>query len=1107
MPKNLLTILFMFWTIFVQAQTNETFSDGDFSNAPSWLGTDSLFRINTNLQLQSAGKSSLTPAFLALPFVAQDSLEWDFWLRIAFNPSSQNQARYYLFADSIGLNQSKNAVYIQFGGSTGNTDSISLYALNNGIPIPIIRGRPATLGATNNLVQIKVKLYQQKHWQLFSDTSINKQSEILEGKATFALPLNAGFQGIWFRYSIGNATNLYFDDFYFGPERVDTSAPALVSSNLLSDSSLELYFSDPPEMGKAEFLLNQKPISNFLVQTEKLTLYFFEKLGSKQTYILGIKNICDKQQNCQKDTSIILLYVEPKPHEVLITELLPDPSPSVGLPDAEFIEIYNNSDVPIPLKNLILADESKTYPFPLTQKVLLPQEFLILFNPKDSVLFSGFIQKLAMSLPVLGNEGKALFLLNQKLDTVHSYTYNLSSYKDPQKSQGGYSLEMIHPSRLCQKELNWQASLNPSGGTPGTQNSAWQLGPDTLSPTLLSASFSGLNQLFLKFNETIYSNAIEPITCTLNNIECLVDTQGTNDLLLISKDSLQHKKSFKLICSGIKDCSLNESIVDTNLVFYEQREPKFLEVLINEICFDESKPTYFPPTDFIELHNKSNYAINLQNLSIATNRLDVPLAPVLLYPDSYIILCKSDFANEFSKYGNTLGLYNFPSLTFNETLTLSNAQGKIIHQVSYKSDWLNNQLYLNPLAASLELSPTNNPCLKEEIWQASLSKKGSTPGRKNSVLKKVVDLTVPHLKMSCLKDSLVLLTFSEDIDSAQIDIRWKNGSYPISPSYFEKNLQKLSVDARNLNLPQDLQIWAAQDCAGNKMPPAQINIESSVFAQPSDILFTEVLFDSYPNQTDFVELHNTNVKPVSLDNLILIRKSVDEADWKEVISLNGPGNCLAPGKTIALHENPMELSKNYSANFLPAILQHPMLSLTDEGGIIELRDSNNLCIDSLYFSNDLHFELLVQTEGISLERLHLFPLDKGNSNWFSSAQMATPGLYFEKANPLLKAAFTATPQVFSPNLDGYKDFVTFNLNNIKETAWARLNILNHEGQLVYESEPNLIGQNHASLRWTGLNRFGQLSEAGIYFAVLEMQDKNGHRDIYRCSFAIAASKN
>ncbi len=1107
MPKNLLLFICLIIAFYCQAQTIETFSDADFTNAPSWKGTDSLFKINSNFQLQSAGKSSLTPAFLTLPFLSNDSLEWDFWIRIAFNPSSQNQARYYLFADSIGLNQSRNAVYIQFGGSTGNTDSISLYALNNGVSMPIIRGRPATLGSTNNLVQIKVKLYQQKHWQLFSDTSINKQSEILEGKATFELPFNAVFQGIWFRYSIGNAANVYFDDFYFGPERVDTSAPVIVFSNLLSDSSLELYFSEPLEMSKAEFLLNQKTVSNYLVQTEKITVYFKEKLVSKQPNTLTLKNICDKQQNCQKDTSINLLYVEPYLYEVLITELLPDPSPSVGLPDAEFMEIYNNSNVPIPLKNLTLADESKTYPFPSTPIVLLPQEFLILFNPKDSALFKAYAQKLAMNLPILGNEGKTFFLLNQKLDTIHSYTYNLSSYQDPQKSQGGYTLEMIHPSRLCQKQLNWQASINPSGGTPGVQNSAWQLGPDTLSPTLLNVSYSGLNQIFLKFNEAIHSNEITPISCTLNGIECLVDTQGTSDLILTLKDSLQHKKSYRLICSGIKDCSLNESIVDTNLAFYEQREPPFLGLLINEICFDETKASFFPSADFIELYNASNYAINLQNLSLSTNRNTIPLAPMVLYPDAFIILCKSDFANEFCKYGNALGLNNFPSLTFNETLTLSNGQGKIIHQVSYKSDWLNNQLYLNPLAASLELSPTNNPCLKEEIWQASLSKLGSTPGRKNSVLKKVDDLTAPHLKMSCLKDSMVLLTFSEDIDSAQIDIRWKNGSNLISPSYFENNLQKLSVDARNFNLPQDLQIWAAQDCAGNKMPPEQIAIEPSVFAQPGDIVFTEILFDSYPNQTDFLELHNTNVKPINLDNLILIRKSIDAPEWKEVISLNGPGNCLSPNKTLAFHENPIQLSKNYSTSYLPAILQHPMLSLTDEGGIVELRDSNNFCLDSLYFSNDLHFELLVQTEGISLERLHLFPMDKGNSNWFSSAQMATPGLYFEKTNPLLKEAFTATPQVFSPNLDGYNDFVTFNLKDIKETAWARLNILNHQGQLVYESEPNLIGQNHASLRWTGLNRFGQISEAGIYFAVLEMQDKNGHRDIYRCSFAIAASKH
>jgi hypothetical protein len=942
---------------------------------------------------------------------------------------------------------------------------------------------------------------------LFSDTSINKQSEMLEGKATFELPFNSAFQGIWFRYTIGNAVNLYFDNFYFGPERVDTSAPALVSSNLLSDSSLELSFSEPFEMSKAEFLLNQKPISNFLVQTEKITLYFFEKLGSKQPNSLTLKNICDKKQNCQKDTTISLLYVEPKLHEVLITELLPDPTPSVGLPEAEYIEIYNTSDTPVPIKNLKLADETKNYPFPFTQNLLLPNEFLILFNPKDSVLFSAYSQKIAMNLPILGNEGKTIYLMNQKNDTLDTYTYNLESYQDKQKAQGGYSLEMIHPSRICQKNLNWQASLNPSGGTPGVQNSAWQLGPDVLAPALVNLSFVGSNQIFLRFDEAFIKNENENISCTLNGIQCLISAKGIDTLVLKSIDSLRHKTNYALSCRGIRDCSQNETQLDTNFVFYEQREPKFLEVLINEICFDESKPTYFPPTDFIELHNKGNYAINLQNLFISTNRLDIPLTPVLLYPDSFIILCKADFAKAFGQYGNALGISNFPSLTFNETLSLRNTDGRLIHQVSYKSDWLNKELHLNPLAASLELSPTNNPCLSEEIWHPSLSKKGSTPGKKNSVLKRVDDFSEPHLKISCLKDSLVILTFSESIDSSQIIFRWKDDPNLISPNYFEGNLHKLKIVSSHSNYPQILQIISATDCAKNKMDPQQISLEPSVTAAKGDLLFTEVLFNSYPNQTDFIELHNTNEKPVSLDNLILIRKSVDEANWKEAISLNGPGNCLAGRNTLAIHDNPIELSKNYSVSYLPAILQHPMLALTDEGGIIELRDSNNTCFDSIYYSDELHFELLVQTEGISLERLRLFPLEWGKENWFSSPQMATPGIYREKASTLSKEIFTASPQVFSPNLDGYNDYIAFNLQEAKETTWAKLSILNHEGQLVYESQPNLIGQNYASLRWTGINIFGQLSQAGLYIAVLETQDKTGQREIFRCSFGIAAAKN
>src|SRR5690606_8246964 len=47
-----------------------------------------------------------------------------------------------------------------------------------------------------------------------------------------------------------------------------------------------------------------------------------------------------------------------QPYDIVITELMADPSPQVGLPANEWIEIKNRSSVPIQLQGFHLGDAS-----------------------------------------------------------------------------------------------------------------------------------------------------------------------------------------------------------------------------------------------------------------------------------------------------------------------------------------------------------------------------------------------------------------------------------------------------------------------------------------------------------------------------------------------------------------------------------------------------------------------------------------------------------------------------------------------------------------------------------------------------------------------------
>ena len=58
--------------------------------------------------------------------------------------------------------------------------------------------------------------------------------------------------------------------------------------------------------------------------------------------------------------------------------MLIDPSPKIGLPESEFVELFNRSKNPIDLKEWVLSDENSMVKLPGI--ILLPEEYLILTN-------------------------------------------------------------------------------------------------------------------------------------------------------------------------------------------------------------------------------------------------------------------------------------------------------------------------------------------------------------------------------------------------------------------------------------------------------------------------------------------------------------------------------------------------------------------------------------------------------------------------------------------------------------------------------------------------------------------------------------------------------
>ena len=110
------------------------------------------------------------------------------------------------------------------------------------------------------------------------------------------------------------------------------------------------------------------------------------------------------------------------------------------------------------------------------------------------------------------------------------------------------------------------------------------------------------------------------------------------------------------------------------------------------------------------------------------------------------------------------GLKQFPSLTDGgRIICLSDSSGNLIHGVEYSSDWYRDELKSKG-GWSLEMIDTQFPFFYEGNWNASVSRKGGTPGSVNSVSHSNPDISFYGIQNVFPDDSInITIRFSEPV--------------------------------------------------------------------------------------------------------------------------------------------------------------------------------------------------------------------------------------------------------------------------------------------------------------------------------------------------------
>ena len=458
-------------------------------------------------------------------------------------------------------------------------------------------------------------------------------------------------------------------------------------------------------------------------------------------------------------------------HSVLIHELLPDPIPSRGLPNAEFIELKNVSSINLQLRNWRVSNGSTTGKI-TTNFILKPDSLVILVSSGSLASFQAFGSCISLTpFPTLNNEEDTLLLFNEKDSLIHAIAYNSSWYRNPIKKEGGWSLEMIDASQPCLQSMNWMASTSPFGGTPGKPNLTAGSIRDSTMPWIGRAYLADSLNLYIQMNEPMYDEVVSltpQIDITLQQwLPPLFQVLQVRLRQPFPKDSL-----LTLWLKDLTDCSGNTSAPLSTTIGRFARQVN-TQCIVNEILFD-------PPaggSDYIEIYNRSTEPINVAQLMLANRTINgllsaarpIITSPFPLLPNQYLLLTEdSSWIHRYYSPGQILMLQTaLPSFPDDEgTVVILNTQGSVVDELHYTPDW-HHPLMTTPQGVSLERINPMGITQQQQNWHSAASTtRFGTPGYRNAQ-------SVPYTQASEEILTASSLVISPDLDGFQDILRLK----------------------------------------------------------------------------------------------------------------------------------------------------------------------------------------------------------------------------------------------------------------------------------------------------------------------------------------------
>ena len=668
----------------VRAQTMDDFLDGNFRN-PDWTGdTLNFTQENGRLELRApaAGESNLAVDLRVLPNV--DTLEYQLLVEMDFAPSASNFCSVFLGNDGGGF------LELRMGGVSGSGDRIVGTYFDGMAMQEVLLGAEGALGAAPAVVRWRLRRLLDAAqsspgnpvyvWELATDYAGGTDFMV---ESTSSLMGNEVFDelSLSLTYSATRTDRFAFDDLLvsFGGVQMDETAPTITNAEVLDADLIRLTASEPVEAtptAVGNYQLSPAGIatvSNVSVVGNVIDVELADDLLVGQDFTLTVLSLEDTAGNVTENTVLRLRYapvVGPAAGRFLVSEIMADPSPVVGLPEVEYVELRNLTDSTLALAGVGIASGGSPVILPAGTEIA-PGGYLVITDTDFVGSFATDVNVVGVNLPGLSNAGDVI-TLSRGNDVLFELTYSDDWYNDRNRDDGGYSLEFTGGADATCGGL-WRASLDASGGTPGRVNSVVGNPVDESGPRLIGSSVDE-DGVTLEFDE-----ATEPSFTVLSGPDLtgvVASPEGTSFRLSFAEE-LSPGVEYRIEISGTVDCAGNETGSST-IVLGIPGVPEPGDVLINEVLFNPASGG----SDFVELYNASDQFFQVEgwtlrnSASTSNSASRTVTANRLFQPGEYLVFT-GDPENIITSFQSVT-----PELVVEQTLpSLPDNEGNITVQV------------------------------------------------------------------------------------------------------------------------------------------------------------------------------------------------------------------------------------------------------------------------------------------------------------------------------------------------------------------------------------------------------------------------------------------